>query len=163
MKLQLVNEQEIQGEVNLSHLETEKLMAYFVADELRRRKAAGTYTGSFAPVTHFFGYQGRAAHPSLFDCSLGSTMGFAAACLLEGGVTGHAVSVKELVNKPEGWRAGGVPIVALLRSQPKAGYQRHELVVPSQEVGLADTPYQVLKANERDWRFVDHYCNPGPI
>ena len=163
MRLQLVNEQQISGEVNLSQLETEKLLAHFVAEELKRRKAKGQYKGTFAPVTHFFGYQGRAAHPSLFDCSLASTMGFGAACLIEGGLTGVAVSVKELTNSPQEWRVGGVPILALLRSQPKAGFRRHELVVPSQEVGLSDLPYQVLKANERAWRFVDHYCNPGPI
>lgn len=139
------------------------MMAYFVSEELKKRKAAGAYKGSFAPVTHFFGYQGRAAHPSNFDCSLGSTLGFSGAVLLDGGCTGLAVSVKDLTNKPEYWRVGGVPILTLLRSQPKTGYRRHELVVPSQEIALNDLPYQVLKANERAWRFVDHYCNPGPI
>jgi len=68
-------------------------------------------------------------------------MGFGAAALVEGGLTGVAVSVKELTNAPTEWRVGGVPLLALLRSQPKAGYRRHELVVPSQEVGLPDVPY----------------------
>ena len=85
MRLQLINEQEITGDINLAQIETEKLLAYLVSDELKRRKAHGTYKGSFAPVTHFFGYQGRAAHPSLFDCQLGSTLGFSAAALLESG------------------------------------------------------------------------------
>jgi 6-phosphofructokinase len=163
MRLQLINEQEISGEVNLSQIETEKLLAYFVSEEMEKRKKAGTFKGSFAPVTHFFGYQGRAAHPSYFDCCLGSTLGFAAGCLLDAELTGLVVSVKELTSKPGQWRIGGVPILALLRSTPKAGYKRNELVVPSQEVQLNDLPYQVLKANERAWRFVDHYCNPGPI
>jgi 6-phosphofructokinase len=69
-------------------IETEKLIAHFVSEELDRRKAAGVYKGKFAPVTHFFGYQGRAAHPTLFDCSLGSTLGFGAAAILEAGLTG---------------------------------------------------------------------------
>ena len=163
MRVQLINEQEISGEVNLSMIETEKLLAYFVSEELKKRKKNKVFKGSFAPVTHFFGYQGRSAHPSKFDCSLASTMGFAAAALLNAGLTGYTVSVKELTNKVEDWRVGGVPILAMLRSQPKAGYKRNELVVPSQEVGLTDTPYQCLKANERTWRYVDHYCNPGPI
>jgi len=131
MRLQLVKEQEMNGEVNLSQIETEKLLAHFVAKELEKRKQKGIYNGTFSPVTHFFGYQGRAAHPSLFDCSLASTMGFGAAALLEAGMTGQAVSVKELTNNATEWRVGGVPILALLRSQPKAGYKRHELVVPS--------------------------------
>lgn len=151
------------GEVNLSQLETEKLLAHFVGDELRRRKLRKEYDGNFAPVTHFFGYQGRSAHPTLFDCSLGSTLGYGAACLLEGALTGVAVSVKELTQSPANWRVGGVPILALLSSQPKSGYTRRQLVVPSQEVNLDDLPYQVLKANERSWKLVDHYANPGPI
>ena len=163
MKLQLINEQQILGEVNLSQIETEKLLAYFVEIELKKRKAEGTYKGSFAPVTHFFGYQGRAAHPSNFDCSLASTMGFGAGVMLQSGITGAAVSVKELTNDPKDWRVGAVPILSMLRSTPKTGYLRHQLVVPSQEIGMTDLPYQVLKANELNWRFIDHYCNPGPI
>lgn len=163
MRLQLINEQEISGEVNLSQIETEKLVAYFVSAELERRKKMGTYSGTFAPVTHFFGYQGRAAHPSNFDCQLGTALGFSAAALLEGGANAVAVTVKDLFKPVTEWRAGGVPILALLRSQPKSGYKRHELVVPSQEVLLDDPSYQALKANEREWRSVDHYSNPGPI
>lgn len=112
------------GEVNLSQLETEKLLAYFVGNELKRRASKNLYSGKFAPVTHFFGYQGRSAHPTLFDCSLGSTLGFGAACLLEGGLTGVAVSVKELTQSPVNWRVGGVPILSVMSSQPKSGYTR---------------------------------------
>lgn len=80
MRRQLIYEQEFGlGDINLSRLETEKLVAHFVAEELKVRKAAKAYNGTFTPVTHFFGYQGRAAHPSALDCSLGSTLGFAAA------------------------------------------------------------------------------------
>jgi 6-phosphofructokinase len=105
-----------------------------VNEELAKRKAKGTYKGSFAPVTHFFGYQGRAAHPSNFDCQLGTTLGFTAGCLLQQNATAMAVTVKDLTQSVTEWRCGGVPILSLLRSQPKAGYKRHELVVPSQEV-----------------------------
>ena len=139
------------------------MIAHFVAEELKRRKSKGTYSASFSPVTHFFGYQGRAAHPSFFDCSLASACGFGAACLIENGLTGLGVAVKDVTKSPNEWRIGGVPLLACLRSQPKAGYRRNELVVPSQEVALNDIPYQRFKAKERLWRFKDHYCNPGPI
>jgi len=132
IRIQLIYEQEIStGGINLSMLETEKLLAYFVDVELKKRKAKGTYSGSFAPVTHFFGYQGRSAHPSKFDCSLGSTTGFGAGVLLNSGLTGFTVSVKELTNKVEEWRIGAVPVLAVLRSQPKSGFFRHELIMNS--------------------------------
>lgn len=88
------------GEINYSMLETEKLIAHFVAEELKKRKKAGQYKGSFSPVTHFFGYQGRAAHPSYFDCCLGSTLGFAAGVALDSGVNCSAVSIKDLTKQP---------------------------------------------------------------
>lgn len=140
MKLQLINEQEISGELNLSQVETEKLLAHFVAEELAKRKKAGTYGGTFAPVTHFFGYQGRAAHPSLFDCSLASTMGFGAAALLEAGCTGLAVGVKEITSKPEAWRVGGVPLLSLLTVVSKPGHA-DQAIIASQEVRTQDLPY----------------------
>ena len=98
---------------------------------MARRKKVGQFKGSFAPVTHFFGYQGRAAHPSHFDCSLGSTLGYGAACLLDAGLTNMAVSVKDLTNKPSKWRVGGVPILSMMDHHPKSGYKREDLVVPS--------------------------------
>ena len=139
------------------------MVAYFVEKELDRRKQLGEYKGKFATVTHFFGYQGRAAHPSTFDCSLGSTSGYGAACLLNAGITNVAVSVKDITNSPDKWRVGGVPILALLDSHPKLGYSINELIVPSQGIKLDDIPYQKFKAAERSWRLIDHYCNPGPI
>ena len=93
-RIELLVEREIAGTIKLSQLETERLVAYLVGEELEKRKKAGTYKGAFAPVTHFFGYQGRSAHPSHFDCSVASTCGFAAARLIEAGITAHCVSVK---------------------------------------------------------------------
>ena len=134
-----------------------------VGEELERRKAAGQYNGSYSPVTHYFGYQGRCSHPSLFDCSLGSTLGFSAGVLVEHGLTGMCVGVRGLTNTACQWRVGAVPLVSMLRSEPKSGYLRQDLVVHSDPVDLMGEPYQKLKLLERSWRSIDHYSNPGPI
>jgi len=76
------------------------LIAHFVTRELERRRALGRYNGKFNYVTHFFGFQGRAAHPSAFDCSLGSSLGYGAACLLDAGLSNVAVSITDPTNKP---------------------------------------------------------------
>ena len=115
-------EREISGSVKLSGVETEKLVSYLVQKELEARKKAGTYKGTFAAVTHFFGYQGRCGHPSKFDCSLGSTYGFASGVLIENEVTGVVASISGLTLPPSQWRAGAVPILSLLQSFPKEGY-----------------------------------------
>ena len=114
-------------------------------------------------MTHYFGYQGRCSHPSLVDCSLGSTYGFAAGVLIDHGMTAMAVSVQNIANPPELWRVGGVPLLAMVRSEPKSGYKRATLVVPSEEVDLNGPAYQAMKAVERTWKAIDHYSNPGPI
>ena len=92
----LVAHREVYGTLKFAQIDTEKLLAYLCDQELKRRKAAGTYKGTFAPVTHYFGYQGRSGHPSLFDCSLGSTCGFAAGAMVEAGLTGLAVAVRQV-------------------------------------------------------------------
>jgi pyrophosphate--fructose-6-phosphate 1-phosphotransferase len=56
MKKQLLFEREIEGTTKISQIETEKLLAYFVEEELKERTKNGTYKGAFAPVTHYFGY-----------------------------------------------------------------------------------------------------------
>ena len=73
------------------------------------------------------------------------------------------VTAQNVTSDPSNWRVGGIPLLSLLRSQPKSGYKRSELVVPSEEVDLSGQVYQRVKALERSWKFVDHYSNPGPI
>ena len=133
-KDQLLMNREVEGSIKLAAIETEKLVSFFVEQELKERKKAGTYTGSFAPVSHYFGYQGRSGHPSLFDYSLGSTSGFAAAVLVERGITGSAVSVRQCTQPVSQWRVGSVPILALLRSHPKQGFKRTDLIVRSEDL-----------------------------
>jgi len=132
---------EVEGSIKLAAIETEKLISFLVDKELKQRKANGTYKKDFAPVSHYFGYQGRSGHPSLFDCSLGTTSGFGAAVLIEQGLTGMAVSVRQVTQSVHDWRVGGVPIVALVQSHPKDGFKRTDLVVRSEPVNLRGLPF----------------------
>jgi pyrophosphate--fructose-6-phosphate 1-phosphotransferase len=130
-------EREMSGSIKLSQIETEKLLAHFCQVELAKRKSAGKYSGAFAAVTHFFGYQGRSALPTSFDCSLGSTCGFGAAVLIENGRNAMAVSVSELTLDPSQWRVGGVPLLALVQSsKTTTEFGRNNLQVPGEEVNL---------------------------
>lgn len=163
MKQQLLIEREIQNEIKLSQLETEKLVAYLVEGELKERKKLGTYKGSFAPVTQYFGYQGRSGHPSMFDCSLASTMGYTAAVLAQHKLTGLVVCVTNVTQPPKIWRCGGVPLLGLLEALPKEGFVRSALVVKSDIVNINGRPFQAMKSKSKTWRIEDRYTNPGPI
>jgi pyrophosphate--fructose-6-phosphate 1-phosphotransferase len=81
------------GSVRLSHVETERLLIHAVELELRRRSAArngglARDETKFSALPTFFGYQGRCALPSLFDCSLGVAAGRAAVALCAAGHSG---------------------------------------------------------------------------
>lgn len=54
-KVQLLSRRDQQGNFNMSELETEKLFAFLIHEELERRKAEGRYDGVFTSITHSFG------------------------------------------------------------------------------------------------------------
>lgn len=130
---QMLLEREVHGSVQLSQIETERLLAYLVKEELKKRQ--GYDIKKFSAVTHFFGYQGRCSFPSRYDCSLASTSGFVAGYLLKQGMTGMAAAVhgsmEQDVNK---WRVGGVPIISMTQPRANASYGPNYLVVRSEEV-----------------------------
>lgn len=163
IRLELLYTRDMYGSIKLSQIETERLLAYLVEVELKKRKTKGTYKGAYSPVTHYFGYQGRCSYPSLFDSSLGSTYGFTAGVLLQHGFGGYCVSAKQVNAAVKNWRVGGVPLLSMLRSAPKYGYPKGSLVIQSEAVDLKGSAFQKLKVNEKKWRVNDHYCNPGPV
>ena len=56
---ELLLERDPHGNVQVSRIETEKLVQKLVEAELGARKAAGLFKGKFACLTHFLGYEGR--------------------------------------------------------------------------------------------------------
>lgn len=45
--------------LQVARISTEKLIIRLAEHELEKRKAAGTYKGKFAALSHYFGYEGR--------------------------------------------------------------------------------------------------------
>ena len=70
------------GALAYSQIETERLISVLVAKKLAEFKAEGKFKGSFNPVCHFFGYQGRWALPSRLDQRLASSYGTIARILI---------------------------------------------------------------------------------
>ena len=158
---QLLLEREASGGgVQLSQIETEKLLSFMVDQELKKRKEKGMYKGNFSCVTHFFGYQGRCALPSIFDCSLASSFGYTAAVLIAFGLTGYLASIRGVLNRPEDWIPVAIPIVSLLRRNK---LDSNKIGVESSGVDLKGKVFEALKNSRKNWILEDNYTNPGPI
>jgi 6-phosphofructokinase 1 len=160
---QMLLEREAHGSIQLSQIETERLLSYKIGLELERRKKEKLYKGSYAAITHFFGYQGRCSFPSIFDAKLASVYGFTAGVLIQHNLSGYCVTARGLSGDVENWKCAGIPLVSLTSCKGKSQYGENRCVIQSSYVNLIDRPFKELKANRRDWVTGDYYCNPGPI
>jgi 6-phosphofructokinase 1 len=163
MRRQMLTRLDPDGNVSISNIETERFLADEVGKELARRKRQGTYSGSFAPVCHFFGYQGRSSTPSLFDCSLATTYGCTAAALIAEGFTGYMTTARGLTGEITNWKVGAIPLTAMMKTKVRSTYGLNFPVVHSAEVNLSAPAYQNLAVASHQDEMVDHYTNPGPI
>ena len=115
LQAQLLLERQSNATLSLSSLETEKFIAELVEDELKSRKKAGVYKGSFSAVCQFVGYQARCSMPSDFDSDYAYTMGGIAAVLAVTGRSGYMATVSGLSAPVEQWHPGAVPFSAMIR------------------------------------------------
>ena len=118
---QLCLDRDPHGNVQVSLIETEKLLGEMVGRRLNEMKAEGRYVGKFASMFHFFGYEGRCADPSNFDADYCYALGFNAACLINAGVTGYMSSVRGLTKPSVQWTTGGIPITMMMNMERRHG------------------------------------------
>ena len=161
IKQQLLLNRDPHGNVQVSLIETEGLLIDTVSKELEQRAVKGSYKGKFVPLQHFFGYEGRAAFPSNFDCNYCYSLGCAATLLIESGATGYMAFVSNLTQSPQEWGMGGVPLVSLMHIEMRKGTEKP--VIKKALVDLSDSPFAYFKKHREHWAFDDSYCYPGPI
>jgi len=111
---QMLLERQSNAALQMSQLETERLLSVLVEEELKARKSRGTFKGSFSPVCQFIGYQARCSVPSNFDVDYAYTLGATSALLATTQRNGYMAIVSNLSQPASCWRAGGVPLTAML-------------------------------------------------
>lgn len=158
---QLFLERDPHGNVQVSLIESEKLFSALVADKLVERKAAGTYTGKFAPIHHFFGYEGRCAFPSNFDSDYCYSIGYNATMLIQYGYTGYLSKVSNLSKPALEWVAGGMPITKMMNMERRHGEDKP--VIKKALVELDGAPFKFFAANREEWAVETSYVFPGAI
>ena len=158
---QLFLERDPHGNVQVSLIESEKLFSALVADKLAQRKAAGTYTGKFNPLHHFFGYEGRCAFPSNFDADYCYSLGYNAFMLIQYGYTGYLSKISNLSNPASEWVAGGMPITKMMNIERRHGEDKP--VIKKALVELDGKPFKFFEANRDQWAEETCYVYPGAI
>ena len=158
---QLLIDRDPHGNVQVSQIETEKLLISMVDKKLRDLKKQGKYNGKFSAISHFFGYEGRCGAPSNFDTNYCYALGFNAALLSLNGLTGYISSVRKLVKKPSLWECGGIPITMMMNIERRKGKEKP--VIQKALVDLKGNPYKTLLKNREQWALNENYIFPGPI
>ena len=158
---QLMLDRDPHGNVQVSMIETEKLLIDMVKVKLKKRKKAGEFDGKFSGQAHFFGYEGRCATPSNFDADYCYTLGYTASLLISEGKTGYMASVKNLIAPADQWIPGGAPITMMMNMEKRHGEMKP--VIQKALVDLDGRPFQKLVENREDWAMNTRYLYPGPI
>ena len=158
---QLALDRDPHGNVQVSLIETEKLLSTMVAQKLEKMKKEGKYVGKFGTQHHFFGYEGRCAAPSNFDADYCYALGTSAAQLIANGKTGYMAIVKNTTAPAEQWVAGGVPITMMMNMEKRAGEMKP--VIRKALVELDGAPFKEFAAHRDEWTRKTAYVYPGPI
>ncbi len=158
---QLTLDRDPHGNVQVSLIETEKLLAEMVGAKLAEWKKEGKFVGKFASLTHFFGYEGRCAMPSNFDADYCYALGRTAAFLIGAGVTGYMSSVQNLTAPAEDWIAGGIPTTMMMNMERRHGAMKP--VIQKALVRLDGKPFQYFVSKRDEWAVETAYVYPGPI
>ena len=158
---QLTMERDPHGNVQVSLIETEKLLSEMVSKKLQQWKKEGKYTGKFAAQHHFFGYEGRCAAPSNYDADYCYALGTSAAQLVANGKTGYMAIVKNTTAPAEQWIAGGVPITMMMNMERRHGEMKP--VIKKALVRLDGAPFQEFAAHREEWAEKTCFVYPGPI
>lgn len=158
---QLSLDRDPHGNVQVSLIETEKLLSNMVAAKLNEWKKQGKYQGKFSALHHFFGYEGRCAAPSNFDADYCYALGTSAAQLIANGKTGYMAIVKNTTDCTDNWKAGGVPITMMMNMERRTGEMKP--VIRKALVELEGKPFKTFAANRDEWANHTCYVYPGPI
>ena len=158
---QLSLDRDPHGNVQVSLIETEKLLSEMVGKKLAAWKAEGKFAGKFSAQHHFFGYEGRCAAPSNFDADYCYSLGYTASLLIASGKTGYMSSVRNTTAPAAEWIAGGVPITMMMNMERRHGEMKP--VIQKALVKLDGAPFKAFAAQREAWAKETAYVYPGPI
>lgn len=161
IQAQLLMDRDPHGNVQVSRIETEKLLIELITSKLAKMKSEGTFKGKFSALSHFFGYEGRCGFPSNFDADYCYSLGYNAFFLIAGGFTGYLSSVKNVSKPATEWKAGGIPITMMMNMEVRNG--ENKPVIQKALVDLKGKPFAYFAQNRAQWAKETAFVFPGAI
>ncbi len=158
---QLLMDRDPHGNVQVSRIETEKLLIEMVDSRISELKNEGKFNGKFSPQHHFFGYEGRCAFPSNFDADYCYSLGYNAYVLIAAGLTGYISTIRNTANSADQWTAGGTPVTMMMNLEKRHGKMKP--VIKKALVDLGGKPFKTFKENRDKWALKSDYTYPGAI
>ena len=158
---QMIADRDPHGNVQVSKIESEKLVSSLVEARLKALKKEGKYDGKFNALHHFFGYEGRCAFPSNFDSDYCYSLGYNAFMLIQAGCTGYLSSIRNLSKPATEWKAGGMPITKMMNIERRHGEDKP--VIKKALVELDGKPFKYFAENRDVWAVDTCYTFPGAI
>jgi pyrophosphate--fructose-6-phosphate 1-phosphotransferase len=153
---QLLHELDPHGNVQVSLIETEKLLVELVEKNLK----AKNFKGKFAPISHFLGYEGRCCFPTYFDLIYSYHLGITSILAAKEKLNGFIVSIKNLNKHPDHWHFEAVPIIGLLHLETRKGKEKP--VIKKALVDLTKPRFQDYERMKDRLLFEDEYQFLGP-
>ena len=157
IQLQLTNDRDPHGNVQVSLIETEKLLVELVKAKLKK----SAEKVKFSAQTHFFGYEGRCSVPSNFDADYCYSLGYNAAAIIGAGKTAYMSYISNLVAPADQWNAGAVPLTAMMNVERRHGADKP--VIRKALVELDGKPFREFAKNRTAWAVTTSFIFPGPI
>lgn len=158
---QLSLDRDPHGNVQVSLIETEKLLSDMVAMKLETWAEEGRFVGKFSALHHFLGYEGRCAAPSNFDADYCYALGTSAVQLIANGKTGYMAIVQNTTATSDEWIAGGVPITMMMNMERRNGEMKP--VIRKALVELDGAPFKAFASQRDEWATKTSYIYPGPV
>ena len=161
IKAQLLMDRDPHGNVQVSRIDTEKLLIAMVREKLEEMRKEGKYNGKFSDLAHFFGYEGRCAFPSNFDADYCYSLGFNAFALMNFGLTGYISSIRNLTAPAKEWIAGGIPLTMMMNMEKRHGEMKP--VIRKALVEIDGSVFKYLQDHREEWALNDKYLFSGAI
>ena len=157
---QLTLDRDPHGNVQVSRIETERLLIAMVEKRLAELFKSGIKV-KFSSQNHFFGYEGRCAAPSNFDSDYCYSLGYTASLLIGTGKTGYMASVRNTTAPAAEWIPGGVPITMMMNMERRHGEMKP--VIQKALVHLDGAPFKAFAEKREEWAIKTSFVYPGPI